>query len=90
MQIGHSMSDNYLVHNPSWCKLAETHGITLAAFGTLRPLHASPFRVVDPIITEIANRQGLTEAQVLLLWGCQTTGRLVVTSVSTSTSGIIH
>ncbi len=80
--VVHVESHPYL---PEWELLdyCRTEGIVLQAFAPLGH-NSEPNLLADPIITAIANRLGITPAQVALAWGVQRETALLTTTKTLS------
>lgn len=68
-----------MIHMAETCR---KYNIAISPFTALAPLTRFPGGPVDAVAAEIADKRGLTAAQVLLVWASQRSGGgPVVTSV---------
>ncbi|KAK8861381.1 hypothetical protein IAR55_002200 [Kwoniella newhampshirensis] len=75
----------YNAHAPNMVRLLSTCkdlGIVIESYGPLTPLFRSPGGPVESVVQQIARSKGVQESQVLLAWGAQFTGGVVVTTSS--------
>jgi len=67
--------------NAALLKLAAEHNIVIETYGALTPITKKPGGPVDKPVNEIAQRLGITPAQVILLW-VRAKGVVIVTTTS--------